>query len=149
MEPLMEKVVTEQLAHSGGLAKAHVAAMDPMAKKALTEFQRSETLRSADFATPFKPAATQEALFQSPLLVTDIDATALPGGQVRIGFSEKLSGRKSSRSFEMGFSTQLMHAFTHLLERAIAQSNWRALAAGAGAAAPDATNAPVKPAYLN
>jgi hypothetical protein len=131
--PVLDKVATEHGARQGvaGVAPAQVAAMDPMAKKAVAEFQRSETLRSADFSTPYQPAKEAPPLFEQPLLLTEVNITPLANGQLRIACAEKLPPARPGmeaappRAFQLGLSQQLVHAFMHLLERAMQQSQWR------------------------
>ncbi len=152
LSPLMDKVVTEHVARHGGPATSHVAAMDDMSKKAVAQFQRSETLKNADFATPYKATEASVPLFAHPLLVTEVNITPLSNGQLRLTCVEKLPQPPAAapRSFQMALSQQLIHAFVHLLDRAVAQSQWRELSGGgAVAAAPDPATAPDKPGYLN
>ena len=152
--PLMDKVVTEHVARHGGPATSHVSSMDDMSKKAVAQFQRSETLKNADFATPYKASEASVPLFDHPLLVTEVNIAPLSNGQLRLSCAEKLSGAAAAtpRSFQMALSQQLIHAFVHLLDRAVTQSQWRLLpGAGHAAAAvsPDTSTGPDKPGYLN
>ena len=64
--------------------------------------------------------------------------------------SEQLTGVAEHRSLQMGLTDPLMHAFVHLLERAVAQSQW----SGSQNATPephatDPSRGPDKPSYLN
>lgn len=146
--PLLDRISTERAAHRGGLATAHMAPADPLAKKAMAEFQRNETLRSADFSTPYQTPPAGEPLFGGPLLITEIKIASMAGGQLRLNCTEKLADKPEQRKFELALSDALTHAFMHLLERAIASSQWRS--AGAVGAAPATTAAPEsKPSYLN
>lgn len=155
LSPLLDKVVTEHVARHGGPATSHVASMDALSKKAVAQFQRSETLKNADFATPYKPSEASEPLFDQPLLVTEVNIAPLNNGQLRLSCAEKLSGLPAGvapRSFQMALSQQLIHAFVHLLERAVTQSQWRDAVAGTTVRADplqDPSNAPDKPGYLN
>ena len=150
LTPLLDRAVTDHVARQGGPATSHVAAMDDLSKKAMAQFQRTETLKSSDFATPYKTPAASVPVFEHPLLVTEINVAPLPNGQLRLTFSEKLSGSKEPRSFQMALSDQLIHAFVHLLERAIQQSQWRDAIQAAPATPPaDPSRGPNKPQYLN
>lgn len=145
--PLLDKVVTEHIAGQGSPASAHLAAPDALSKKAVAEFQRSESLRTADFSTPYKVPESSEPLFESPPLVTDVHIAPVKGGPLRLSCSEKLAGSGTTRRFELALSGTLVHAFVHLLERAVAQSQWRELPPAT--AAPSAAPAPARPGYLN
>ena len=127
LSPVLDKVVTEHSARQGvaGVAPAQVVAMDPVAKKAVAEFQRNENLRSADFSTPYQPAAQNPPLFEQPLLLTEVNITPLANGQLRIACAEKLPGGGAPRAFQLGLTQHLIHALMHLMERAVQQSRWR------------------------
>ena len=148
--PLLDRAVTEHVARQGGLATSHVAAMDDLSKQAMAQFKRSENLKTSDFATPYKTPEASVPVFEQALLVTEINVAPLPNGQLRLSFSEKLSGTPPPRSFQMALSDQLIHAFAHLLERALQQSQWQdTTRAAASAPAPDPSRGPDKPHYLN
>jgi hypothetical protein len=147
--PLLDRAVTDHVARQGGPATSHVAAMDDLSRKAVAQFQREETLKSSDFSTPFRTPPQPVALFDSPLLVTEINLTPLSNGQLRLGFAEKLTEGPAPRSFQMGLTDPLIHAFVHLLERALAQSQWRDAAAAATPERKDGPPGPERPAYLN
>ena len=152
LSPLMDKVVTEHVARHGGPATSHVAAMDDLSKKAVAQFQRSETLRNSDFATPYKAAEAGVPLFAQPLLITEVNLTPLSNGQLRLSCAEKLPRTPAAapRSFQMALSQQLIHAFVHLLDRAITQSQWReSSGSGATSGTPDPAAGTHKPGYLN
>jgi len=146
--PVMERIQTEHAALQGGLATAHMAAADPIAKKAIVDFQRTETLRAADFSTPYKAPPENDALFGGPLLVTDINIAPLDGGRLRLNCTEKLPENPQQRTFELALSTTLAHAFMHLLEQAVAKSLW--LSFPQTEAVPSALPTPeTKQGYLN
>jgi hypothetical protein len=149
--PLFERIVTEHAARSGGPATTHLAAADPMAKKAIADFARAETVRKADFSTPYQTPATSQPVFASPLLITDISIAPLPDAQMRMICTEKFGGDQQARRFELALSQQLTHAFMHLLERAVAASQWRSLAGADAISNAESPVAPVavKPDYLN
>jgi len=149
LAPLLDRAVTDHAARRGGPATAHVAAMDDQSKKAMAQFQRAETLKSSDFATPYKTPETPAHLFDSPLLVTEVNMTPLSNGQLRLSFAEKLTDVATHRSFQLGLTDPLIHAFVHLLERAIGQSQWRDMAPAAPAPPADPSRGPDRPQYLN
>ena len=150
LTPLLDRAVAEHAARQGGPATSHVASMDPMSKMAMAQFQRAETLKTSDFATPYKTPEAGVPLFESPLLVTEVNVAPLTNGQMRLSFSEKLTGVAEQRSLQMGLTDPLIHAFVHLLERAVAQSQWRASAQGAPESpAADPARGQDKPPYLN
>ncbi len=151
LSPMIDKIVTEQVARLDGVAASRLASMDALAKRAVAEFQRNENLKSSDFATPYKSSGATVPLFQSPLLVTEVNLAPLDNGQLRLSCAEKLAGGAGDRSFQMALSEQLIHAFVHLLERAVTQSQWHDTAPGPGllASAPDPGRGPERPGYLN
>lgn len=149
--PLFERIATEHAARSGGPATTHMAAADPMTQKAMADFARAETVRKADFSTPYQTPEASQPLFPSPLLITDISIAPLPGAQMRMICTEKLSGDLQPRRFELALSQQLTHAFMHLLERAVDASQWRRPAApdAIGSSGTSPPPAAAKPDYLN
>ena len=150
LAPLLDRAVTEHVARQGGPATSHVAAMDDLSRKAMAQFQRAETLKTSDFSTPYKTPPASVPLFESPLLVTEVNVAPLSNGQMRLSFSEKLTDGPAPRSFQMGLTDPLIHAFVHLLERALAQSQWRdPNPATPAPPAADPSAGPDRPQYLN
>jgi hypothetical protein len=150
--PLFERIVTEHAAAASGPADTRVAASDPIARKAIAEFARAETMRTADFSTPYRTPETSQPLFASPLLVTDITLTPLAGAQMRMRCAEKLADHPQARQFELALSQQLTHAFMHLLERALRASQWRQIDVAQRtdtASGPPVAPPAAKPDYLN
>lgn len=148
--PLLERAALERAARQGGPASAHVAGMDAIAQKAVSDFQRSETLKGSDFSTPYKSPESAPPRFESPLLVTEVNLAPLSNGQLRLSLAEKLSGVADHRSLQMGLTDALTHAFVHLLERALTQSEWRGPQPAASTAPADGpVAAPDRPPYLN
>jgi len=146
--PLMERIVTETAAGRGGPATTHLASADAITKKAMADFNHSETIRSADFSTPYRLPETAKPLFESPLLITEVNIAPLAGGSLRLQCAEKLSGSAQTRRFELALSNTLTHAFMHLFERAVVASQWRELHA-ADRTTPSAAPADPAPGYLN
>jgi hypothetical protein len=150
--PLFDRIVTTHAILGEAPPNTPMAATDPIARKAIAEFARAETLRTADFSTPYRTPEARQPVFTSPLLVTDITLTPLAGAQMRMRCVEKLSDQPLARQFELALSQQLTHAFMHLLERALRASQWRQSDAAErpdAASAPPATPPVVKPGYLN
>jgi hypothetical protein len=150
--PLFERIVTEHAAQAAAPANTTLAGTDPIARKAIAEFARAETLRTADFSTPYRTPEASQPLFASPLLVTDITLTPLAGAQMRMRCAEKLSDHPQARQFELALSQQLTHAFMHLLERALRASQWRQTDIAEQSdpsSGPPVTPPAVKPDYLN
>lgn len=147
--PLLDRISTERAAQRGGPATAHLASADPLAKKAMAEFQRSETLRRADFSTPYQAPPASEPLFGGPLLITEITIAPMAGGQLRLNCTEKLADKPAQRRFELALSDVLTHAFMHLLERAVAASQWRVVPPADATQSPAAPATPHPPGYLN
>lgn len=150
LTPLLDRAVADHAARQGGPATSHVASMDTLSKRAMAQFQRAETLKSSDFATPYKAPEAGAPLFESPLVVTEVNVAPLTNGQMRLSFTEKLTGVAEHRSLQMGLTDPLIHAFVHLLERAVAQSQWRDSPHGAaGSLGTDPSQAQDKPPYIN
>lgn len=148
LAPLMDRIVTEAAARQGGPATTHLASADPITKKAMAEFNRSKTIRGADFSTPYQVAEACTPLFESPLLITEVNIKPLVSGSLRLHCTEKLSGSAQPRHFELALSDTLTHAFMHLLDRAVAASQWRDNRAAEAPAPVEAPVTPV-PGYLN
>ncbi len=149
--PLFERIMTDNAARSGGPATTHLASADPLAKKAMADFARAQTIRNADFSTPYQTAEANQPLFESPLLITETSITPLAGAQMRLSCTEKLADTpQAARRFELALSQQLTHAFMHLLERAVEASQWRKAGAASTLSNSD-TQPPAasKPNYLN
>jgi hypothetical protein len=150
--PLLDRAVTEHAAIAGGTATTHMAADNPAAKKAMAEFARAETMRRADFSTPYQTPDASQPLFDSPLLITDVSIAPLAGAQLRMSCTEKLgNSTQPERRFELALSQQLSHAFMHLLERAVLASQWRKTGSDDSSAASGLSPAgpAIKPDYLN
>jgi hypothetical protein len=151
--PLLTRLQTEQLlrAEPGGLAA--IDSSDEDLRRMLTEFRKEEFLQNADFDTPYQDKANLP-LGREPLVVTDVDATPLPKGRLRLSFNERASvaGGDKPRGFQVEMDQRLTQGLMHLLEQALARSQWRqpfaapsAPAAEGGEAEPGAD----RPRYLN
>jgi hypothetical protein len=83
--------------------------------------------------------------------VTDVDATPLANGPLRLNFNERPpNGDSKPRSFQMEMQPKLMQGLMHLLDQALLQSQWRESFVLAVAAEPAAEDGDAsKPRYLN
>lgn len=145
--PLLGKTMDEQLAQQAGGRRGHGGE----ARRMLAQMHKEEFMRHADFDTPYQEAPTLP-LGQDPLLVTQIDAGTLVGGQLRLGFVEKLTTDGKERSFQMEMAPALAQGLAHLLHQALAQSGWReAFAAPPGLEDPQPADETeqTRPRYLN
>jgi hypothetical protein len=150
--PLLSKLLTKHLLKLEA-AGTSLDAADEDLKKMLADFRKEEFLRSADFETPYQETQVELPLGETPLLVTDVDAAPLPNGRLRLSFNERKPNSDKPRSFQMEMEPKLMQGLMHLLEQALARSQWRepfgAPLALEDAAALDDEPGPRKPRYLN
>ena len=151
--PLLSKLLTKHLLKLES-AGSSLDTADEGLKKMLADFRKEEFLKHADFETPYKEDQAELPLGEEPLLVTDVDASPLPNGRLRLSFNERLPLAEKPRSFQMEMEPKLMQGMMHLLEQALARSHWRE----AFGAAPPATEDGAagdhglpsrKPRYLN
>jgi hypothetical protein len=146
--PHMMKVTTELIA-----TPAQNTGGDGTDPKAAVQFKIQESLRQADFVTPFKSQATTLPIGESPLLATTVHITPSEGGGLRIGFEEKVPDQAGSRSFEVTLGQDLLHGFMHLLEAALQHADWgmtlNQLVSRADAEVADVFAAAEPPQYLN
>jgi hypothetical protein len=151
--PLLSKLLTKHLLKLEAAGSSLDTADDDL-KRMLTEFRKEEFLREADFDTPYKENQSVLPLGEEPLLVTDVDASPLPNGRLRLSFNERRPESAKPRSFQMEMEPKLMQGLMHLLEQALARSQWREpfgapVAVEDARAADDDQTAPRKPRYLN
>jgi hypothetical protein len=150
--PVLRKVSAEQLERSleAEPQESGLAAKDPKVRGFLSEFKKEQTLREADFATPYK--APDPALpVEEPLLVTEAHLTPLVGGNVEIRFGARSEEPGRKREVKLALDQKLMQGLLHLLEKAFAESQWTQVK-GAGAEAEESADKPVdvaRPQYLN
>lgn len=152
--PLLGKLNTDQLIRMEAAGSALASADDEL-KKMVTEFRKEEFLQGADFDTPYEEKPTLP-LGTEPLLVTDVDATPLGNGRLRLAFNERasVSGGEKPRGFQLELDPKLTQGLMHLLDQALARSQWRDTfaappAAAESAAEPGAGNGGDRPRYLN
>jgi hypothetical protein len=148
--PLMSKLLTEHLLKLES-AGASLSGANPELKKMLADFRKEEFLQHADFDTPYKEGQHRLPLGEEPLLVTDVDATPLSSGPLRLNFNERPpQGDAKPRSFQMEMQPKLMQGLMHLLDQALLQSQWREPFVPVAAAEPAVDEeSGSKPRYLN
>ncbi len=126
--PLLTKIVAQHVATQEAIGSPYIspsATADPSTQQLLAEFKKQEHLQKSDFQTPFKGQPSQLPLGAEPLLVTEVNMTPLPKGQMQLVFSEKLPDVTKPRSFKVALEANLTHGFMHLLDKAIEVSLWR------------------------
>src|SRR6478609_4219825 len=146
--PLLSKLLTEHLLKLES-AGASITGATPELKKMLAEFRKEEFLQHADFDTPYKESQNRLPLGDEPLLVTDVDATPLANGPLRLNFNERPpNGDSKPRSFQMEMQPKLMQGLMHLLDQALLQSGWRESFVPLPPAEPAPDDDGAKPRYL-
>jgi len=150
--PLLSRLLATHLLRLE-TAGASLEAADEDLKRMLADFRKDEFLRQADFETPYQASQPQLPLGEEPLLITDVDASPLPNGQLRLSFNERRPADAQPRSFRMEMEPKLMQGLMHLLEQALARSQWREAFSG-GLTVEDGTfpgeeRASRRPRYLN
>lgn len=151
--PLLSRLLTRHLLRLEA-AGTSLDTADEDLRRMLAEFRKEEFLRDADFDTPYEENQAVLPLGEEPLLVTDVDASPLPNGRLRLSFNERPPESDKPRSFQMEMEPKLMQGLMHLLEQALARSQWRE-PFGTPAAVEDAMSAdddqtvPRRPRYLN
>ena len=144
--PLLSKLLTQHLLKLES-AGTSLETADEDLKKMLADFRKEQFLQQADFDTPYDENQAVLPLGADPVLVTDVDATPLPNGRLRLSFNERMPGGKEPRSFQIEMEPQLMQGLMHLLEQALARSQWQEpFAQGAADESGDDAR---KPRYLN
>jgi hypothetical protein len=151
--PLLSKLLTKHLLKLEA-AGTSLDTADEGLKKMLADFRKEEFLKDADFDTPYNENQAQLPLGEEPLLVTDVDASPLPNGRLRLSFNERSPSAAKPRSFQMEMEPKLMQGLMHLLEQALARSQWRETFGAAPQAmedgtSPDGEMLQKKPRYLN
>jgi len=124
--PLLTKLLTEHLLKLES-AGASLAGANPELKKMLADFRKEEFLQHADFDTPYREGQASLPLGEEPLLVTDVEATPVATGPLKLNFNERppANGDAKPRSFQMEMQPKLMQGLMHLLDQAMLQSQWR------------------------
>jgi hypothetical protein len=122
--PLLSKLLTKHLLKLEA-AGTSLDTADEDLKKMLADFRKEQFLQEADFDTPYDENQTVLPLGEDPLLVTDVDASPLPSGRLRLSFNERLPNVERPRSFQMEMDPKLMQGMMHLLEQALGRSQWQ------------------------
>lgn len=122
--PLLSRLLTQHLLKLEA-AGSSLDAADEGLKKMLTDFRKEQFLQEADFETPYDENQAALPLGPEPVLVTDVDASPLPSGHLRLSFNERLPGASEARSFHLELDPKLMQGMMHLLEQALARSQWQ------------------------
>jgi hypothetical protein len=122
--PLLSKLLTQHLLKLEA-AGTSLQAADEDLKKMLADFRKEQFLQEADFDTPFDDAQTVLPLGTDPVLVTDVDASPLPSGRLRLSFNERLPNVAEPRTFHIEMDPKLMQGMMHLLEQALVRSQWQ------------------------
>lgn len=153
--PLLSKLLTKHLLKLEA-AGTSLDTADEGLRKMLADFRKDEFLKDADFDTPYQENQAALPLGEEPLLVTDVDASPLANGRLRLSFNETLPARAETaqpRRFQMEMEPRLMQGLLHLLEQALVQSRWRDPFAPAPSSEdpthPDAASRSNRPRYLN
>src|SRR4051812_17209914 len=149
--PLLSKLLTQHLLKLESAGSSLDAADDGL-KKMLADFRKEQFLQEADFDTPYDDNQAVLPLGQDPVLVTDVDASPLPNGRLRLSFNERLPGGKEPRSFQIDMDPKLMQGLMHLLDQAMTRSQWQeafTLPAAVEEVAEEGNNDGKKPRYLN
>ena len=126
--PLLSRLVTQHTATQEAAQSQYIsplATSDTATQQMMADFKKQEHLQKSDFQTPFKDQPSQLPLGGEPLLVTEVNITPMPSGQMQLVFSEKLPDVSQPRSFTMALEANLTHGLLHLLDKAIAASLWR------------------------
>ena len=133
--PLLAKIVADQTARLEAVKPGTImpsASFDTQTKHMLAEFKREELLQKADFSTPYKEQAAKLPLGTEPLLITEVNVTPLPTGQLQIKFNEKIpltdGNNSQQRGFQVSLEQNLVHGFLHLLGKAVEVSQWSPMA---------------------
>ena len=113
--PLLSKLLTQHLLKLEA-AGTSLQAADEDLKKMLADFRKEEFLQEADFDTPFDDNQAVMPLGSEPVLVTDVDASPLPSGRLRLSFNERLPNAPEPRSFQVDMDPKLMQGLMHLLD---------------------------------
>jgi hypothetical protein len=149
--PLLSKLLTQHLLKLE-FAGRTLDSADPGLRKMLADFRREEFLKDADFDTPYQERHAKSQ-GDGPLLVTDVDASPLPDGRLRLSFNEHLGDAEGEpRTFQVEMEPKLMQGLMHLLEQALERAQWGdplGSASSDDATPVDESQAAQRPRYLN
>ncbi|HTH79295.1 MAG TPA: hypothetical protein VL593_09980 [Ramlibacter sp.] len=122
--PLLSKLLTEHLLKLEAAGSSLESADDGL-KKMLADFRKEQFLQQADFDTPYDENQQTLPLGAKPMLVTDVDASPLPSGRIRLTFNERLPNSDEPRNLNLELDPKLMQGMMHLLEQALQRSQWQ------------------------
>jgi hypothetical protein len=131
--PLINRVVIDHFAlppdaKTDGFVD--LAAMGPRTREMLSDLRRQEAIQATDFATPYQTTpASQRPLGDAPLVVTEVNLTPKPDGQLQMNFREQLEDPVSNRGFQLDMPADLVFGVIQLLSQALEQSGWQVGAA--------------------
>jgi hypothetical protein len=122
--PLLSKLLTEHLLKLEAAGSSLESADDGL-KKMLADFRKEQFLQEADFDTPYDENQQTLPLGAKPMLVTDVDASPLPSGRLKLTFNERLPKSPEPRNLSVDLDPKLMQGLMHLLEKALQRSQWQ------------------------
>jgi hypothetical protein len=158
--PLINRVVIDHFAIPADAVTdgfVDLNAMDARSREMLADLRRQEVVERADFSTPYRVDNSHRPLGDTPLLVTEVNLTPKPDGNLQLNFKELLQEPPSSRGFQLDMGTDLVFSVIQLLHHAIEQSRWQieSPSAASGSAAQEAADEidlsphAERPTYLN
>jgi len=148
--PKFKAIVADRVAMEQGArdpARSAAATADEATRQMLADFHRQESLRNADFKTPFRDTPRQLPLGAEPLLVTEVTFTPQGDGKLQIAFKEKLHGA-DPRSFRISLQGDNLQGLLHLIDKAIETSGWFSATLSPSPEKPGG-GADTRPRYLN
>ena len=138
--PKFKAIVADRVAMEQGArdpARSAAATADEATRQMLADFHRQESLRNADFKTPFRDTPRQLPLGAEPL----------SDGKLQIAFKEKLQGA-DPRSFRISLQGDNLQGLLHLIDKAIETSGWFSATLSPSPEKPGG-GADTRPRYLN
>lgn len=149
--PLLSKLLTEHLLKLEA-AGSSLEFADEALKKMLADFRKEQFLQQADFDTPYDENQQTLPLGPKPMLVTEVDASPLPSGRLRLTLNERLPQSPEPRNLNLELDPKLMQGLMHLLEQALQRSQWQEPFGAPGttrALASEDDDSDGRPKYLN
>lgn len=168
---LTRRLALQWLPHLERTARQHMQAPPPapdlaaplsqQREQLVQSFEKEAAVYNSDFQTPFRDKPASLPLGEDPLLVTELNLTALADSKWQVLLLERLPSRK--RDLQLVMDPALTQGLLQLLTQALQSSGWlQAPAAGLGGGAGDARvpvhigpetpedeGAGKKPRYLN
>lgn len=158
--PLINRIVIDHFAIPADAQTdgfVDLAAMGRSSREMLANMRRQEVVEKADFSTPYRADTSNRPLGETPLLVTEVNLTPKPDGQLQMHFKERLKEPPSNRGFQLDMPADMVFGVIQLLSMALDQSHWQVGAPLAVAPKPDTNPADefdlsadaTRPTYLN